>query len=29
MLMLAGPFLLSEILSFIRRLAESVPILIG
>ncbi len=29
MLMLAGPFLLSEILEFIRRLAASVPILIG
>jgi flagellar biosynthetic protein FliQ len=29
MLMFAGPFLLSQILDFMRRLAESVPLLLG
>lgn len=29
MLALAGPYLLSEILDFMRRLADSVPVLIG
>jgi len=29
MLMFAGPYLLSQILDFMRRLAESVPLLLG